>query len=225
MIKDITFISDTHCREHLIKNEDLIGGDFIIHSGDISGRGKDYEVFEFFRWFSSLTQYKHKILIAGNHDFLFQKDSDVARKLLDTYPDLIYLQDSLIELEGVKIYGTPWQPWFYDWAFNVVKEEERKEIFAKIPEGTDILVTHCPPHGILDQTKSGIKTGCRELFIRCMTIRPIINIFGHIHEAYGYKEFDGVHFINASVLDEQYLMKNKPVNCKVNLETREVQFV
>ena len=111
-----------------------------------SGRHKE-EALSFLEWFMSLDNYKHKIYIAGNHDRLFEDTPNIVRELFEQYhPNIIYLQDSSIEVKGLKIYGSPWQPEFCDWAFNLPRGEKLKAVWDLIPDDTDILVTHGPPH-------------------------------------------------------------------------------
>lgn len=201
----ITFISDTHTK-HKALNSDLQGGPMIIHCGDISSRGKASEVNEFLDWFSELP-YTHKIFIAGNHDFIFEKPNGIV------IPENVhYLQDSFVIIEGIKIYGSPWQPWFYNWAFNLPLDGILlKEKWNMIPEDTDILVTHGPPFGIGDEVRRGSKSvGCKELLERVNKIKPKIHAFGHIHEAFGEFYKDGITFINASSLDEDYKYTHWP---------------
>jgi Icc-related predicted phosphoesterase len=202
---EITFISDTHSRHHLM-TRDLPGGPMIIHCGDVSTRGRFQETQEFIDWFASLP-YMHKIFIAGNHDFIFEKENNL------TIPDTIhYLQDSSVTIEGIKIYGSPWQPWFYDWAFNLPRSGPGlASKWESIPVDTDILVVHGPPKGILDRVyRGGENVGCELLRDRILEVKPRIVSFGHIHEAYGKEEIDGVTYINASMLDLQYEYTNSP---------------
>lgn len=212
----ITFLSDTHSSQRWIPNDDLIGGDIIIHSGDFSNRGYPNEVEDFLCWFSNLN-YRYKVFIAGNHDFLFEDDPNKSSNLLSKYPNLIYLQDSGIEIEGIKIWGSPWQPVFYNWAFNLPRNgSELLDKWKMIPGDTDILITHGPPHGILDNLPDGFNCGCEVLFEEVTKyINPRVHVFGHIHNGYGYREIDGTLFINASSLDEDYKYKNKPINIEL----------
>jgi Icc-related predicted phosphoesterase len=201
----ITFISDTHTK-HYEANLDLPGGPIIVHCGDISSRGRDWEIREFFDWFGSLP-YTHKIMIAGNHDFGFERGP------IEIPEGIHYLQDSSVIIEGIRFYGSPWQPWFFNWAFNLPREgEELKEKWSAIPKDTDILITHGPPKGILDRVIRGAEhVGCELLRDRIFEIRPKIVSFGHIHEAYGQEEIDGIKFVNASLLDHRYDYTNKPI--------------
>ena len=196
-----TVISDTH-NKHSSLN--LNGGDVLLHCGDFSGRGTAQQIIDFNDWLGA-QNYTHKIVIAGNHDFMFEKDPDQAQSLLS---NALYLQDSSTEIKGLKIYGSPWQPWFYDWAFNLQRGPEIAEKWALIPESTDILLTHGPPYGIGDITKRGEHAGCEDLLKRIQAIKPKVHCFGHIHEHSGQWEIDGTKFINASTCDFDY----KPLN-------------
>ncbi|MFN8395634.1 MAG: metallophosphoesterase [Bacteroidia bacterium] len=121
------------------------------------------------------------------------------------FDNVIYLNDSGVEIEGVKIWGSPIQPWFFDWAFNRQRGADIAKHWALIPEDTDILVTHGPPYGILDRTDDGKLVGCEELIKVVERIRPKIHVFGHIHEAHGSLIKDGTHYVNASILNLRYM--------------------
>jgi Icc-related predicted phosphoesterase len=230
MKKRITFISDTH-NKHNSLTEFLPGGDLLICSGDISGRGSITEIENFLRWYDRLDNYDTKIFISGNHDFGFENENEKLIGLLTGYKNIDYLQDERMDIwygddEQLVIYGTPWQPEFHNWAFNLPRGEKLKEKWDKIPVDVDILITHSPPFGKLDFVKyDNINVGCEELMKRIGEIKPKINVFGHIHEGFGYV-FDGnTHFINASVLNERYEFRNKPVNVLWDVETNELEFV
>jgi len=202
----IVFISDTH---GLHEQLEILEGDMIIHGGDISNRGRREEVEDFIDWFQELN-FTHKIFIAGNHDLYLERVSEY--ELEEIIPeDVIYLNDSGITINGINIWGSPVQPWFYDWAFNRERGEEIKKHWDLIPHNTDILITHGPPHGILDKTASGQKVGCEELRERLEIVKPKIHVFGHIHEAYGSEDISNTKYINASVLDIAYKLVNAPV--------------
>ena len=117
-------------------------------------------------------------------------------------------------LHGIKIYGSPWQPWFYDWAFNLARGSEIKEKWDAIPTDTNILVTHGPPHGILDQTSSGEHAGCEELLKTVRgRVRPRYHVFGHIHEAYGTERDPNYNivYVNASTCNLRYAPVHAPI--------------
>ena len=188
-----------------------IEADMIIHSGDVSMRGTEFEVENFLKWYSALP-YKYKILISGNHDFLFENQRTIAQELIARYPSIKYLESSEVVIEGIKIYGEPRQPWFHNWAFNVQRGEAIKKYWDAIPDDVDILITHGPPKGILDMTMGGEQVGCEDLLHRIWALKNVkLCQFGHIHEHAGYEFINGVHFVNASVLNLRYQLQNRPM--------------
>ncbi len=126
-------------------------------------------------------------------------------------------------IDGVKFYGSPWQPEFYDWAFNLPRGEKLAEKWDSIPNDTDILITHGPAYQMLDWTLNNQLVGCQDLFNRIMTVKPKIHVCGHIHCAYGQKYFNDVEFLNAAVLNERYQHENKPI--KLEFDTKEKKIV
>jgi len=230
----ITFISDTHSKHNQVISS-LHGGDVIIHAGDISNRGYLTEIQDFIKWFSKIENYTHKIFIAGNHDFGCQDEVLAVEELLRLNPGSEYLYDDLFLIgkdeddyeDMVKVWGSPWQPEFYNWAFNLSRQgAELKEVWSMIPSDVDILITHGPPHGHLDYVDySKQNVGCELLRDRIDLIKPKIHVFGHIHSSYGYK-FDGTtHFFNAAVLDERYNFTQKPLTVEWDPKTNELAFV
>jgi len=205
----LCIISDTHTKHNYIGIKDY-EADVIIHCGDISGNGGIQAITEFLKWFGDLEQFKHKIFIAGNHDWLFERANLRAREVV---PDnVIYLEDEEVVIDGVKFYGTPVQKPFCNWAFN--KPEGRLvSHWQAIPDNTDVLITHSPPYSIGDyvpwnRTHHGSPSLYKEIVER---IKPKIHCFGHIHEGYGIKHFKDIIFINASCLDENYYAVNDPI--------------
>ncbi len=222
----ITCISDTHTK-HLQLN--LTGGNLLICAGDITNMGSYSDLISFLNWFDK-QNYTYKIFIAGNHDFYLEDHStkniqDTIYKLYGDNCNIIYLNDNGINLFGLNIWGSPVQPRFFDWAFNRDRGEDIKKHWNLIPDNTDILITHGPPSGILDKNESGQNTGCKDLLYKIIEINPIINIFGHIHEGYGYHDNGNTLFLNASVLDSRYNYKNKPIDLQLNIRTKEYKFI
>lgn len=209
----ITTISDTHGLHNHIPPDWLEGGDVLVHAGDVSGRGSLKEVEAFLEWFNELP-YTHKIFIAGNHDFWFEKVSTFAvnEMLQEKYPNIIYLNDSGVEIDGFKFWGSPVQPWFYDWAFNRMGTDICRH-WDMIPLDTDVLITHGPMKGYLDMTLRGVSTGCPYLLEKSAEMTNLkLFVCGHIHESYGKFEFpDGGVFVNASTLNFNYNVQNKPI--------------
>ena len=226
-MKKITIISDTHTL-HGKLTSDLNGGGIIIHAGDIMNSGyQKKDITSFLQWYGGLG-YDESIFIAGNHDKMFEHDPDGVKELLSEY-DVTYLQDSMVMVDGIKIYGSPWQPEFYNWAFNLpLGGKEIGEKWDKIPTDTGILVTHGPPQGILDVSGPphiSMDLGCSLLKLKVDEIKPKIHIFGHIHGSYGYKFINGTHFFNASVLNESYEYTNKPIVFEWDEVTNEINFI
>ncbi len=204
----LCIISDTHNKhKHLGKLPDA---DIIIHCGDMTSVGKEHEIRNFFKWFSGLTQYKHRICVAGNHDWLFETSGSFARSLVPS--NVIYLEDSGIEIDGLNFYGTPVSKPFYNWAFNR-PEEKLEQYYAAIPDNTDVLITHNPPYGIGDLVpfhggKEGSPSLLKEVTER---IKPKIHCYGHIHEGNGIRNIGDTIFINASNLDDNYDCVYSPI--------------
>jgi Icc-related predicted phosphoesterase len=233
-IMKITFISDTHAKHNQVTSS-LPGGDVLIHAGDISNKGYRTEIQDFIKWFSTIENYTHKIFIAGNHDFGCQDEVLAVQELLRLNPGSEYLYDDMFLIgdesadydDMVKVWGSPWQPEFYNWAFNLPRQgAELKEVWNMIPSDVDILITHGPPYGHLDYVAySKQNVGCELLRERIDLIKPKIHVFGHIHSSYGYK-FDGTtHFFNAAVLDERYNFTQKPLSVEWDPKTNELNFV
>lgn len=201
----IVCVSDTHNLHDRIA---LPEGDLLLHAGDATMRGTAPEIEAFDEWLASLP-HRYKVVVAGNHDFLFQTEPEAARGLLRS---AVYLEDSGVTLDGVSIWGSPWQPWFFDWAFNLARGAPLRAVWDKIPAATDVLVTHGPPHGVLDRVaRSGRSVGCEELLVAVERVRPRLHLFGHIHEGYGREERNGTLFLNASSCDPRYAPVNAPL--------------
>jgi len=202
----ITVISDTHGQHRSLK---LPKGDLLIHAGDVSKRGHPVEMEDFLDWFSK-QKFTYKVFIAGNHDFFFEQAH--PRIIEQMIPKgVIYLNDSGCEIEGVKLWGSPITPWFNNWAFNRERGAEIKPHWDLIPIDTDILITHGPPFGILDETVYSKRTGCEELLLKVYQVKPKLHVFGHIHEDYGQYTKGDTTFVNASVLDDHYQLVHHPV--------------
>jgi Icc-related predicted phosphoesterase len=190
----LVLLSDTHG----LFDVPVPDGDILIHAGDFSARGGLVEVSLFNDYLGALP-HRHKIMIAGNHDWNFYQHERQARLLMT---NAIYLQDEAVGIEGLKFYGSPWQPAFFDWAFNLPRGSALREKWALIPTDTDVLITHGPPLGIGDLTSHKINAGCRDLLERVREVKPRLHLFGHIHEDRGVfesPEAPGTLFVNASV--------------------------
>lgn len=208
-------ISDTHTKHDKIYKW-LEPADMIICAGDISSRGYEYEVKNFLAWYSALP-YQYKILIAGNHDFLFEGNPEKIKEIMPE--NIIYLENSSVNIEGHKIYGSPITPFFYDWAFNRHRGAEIKPYWDKIDEDTEVLITHGPPKGVLDYVHGGSRqvyndsdnVGCADLSNRINELKNLkVHIFGHIHDQYGDETINGVRYLNASFLNDRYEPAHRP---------------
>lgn len=216
----IVFISDTHS---LHDQAQIPEGDLLIHAGDFTNVGRMNEIASVGIWLRNLGKRfpLGVVVVAGNHDWMFQKNQMMARQLLnngliggDRTSEIIYLEDSLVTVKGLKIYGSPWQPTFFDWAFNLDRGEAIKHKWDLIPEGLDILITHGPPMGIHDQSAPHLGSehlGCEELLAAVERTKPKIHVFGHIHGGYGKTQYVNTLFINAAICDEQYSPRNAPI--------------
>ena len=204
----IVCISDTHNQQRKEWFPQIPDGDVLVHAGDATIAGTIPEIVGFNAWLGTLP-HKHKIFVAGNHDWLFQTDPSLADGLLT---NAIYLQDSGVTINNAKFYGSPWQPAFQDWAFNLPRGEKLRLKWDLIPNETDVLITHGPPEGIRDWTFQGEHVGCRDLWQNIqgrLALRA--HIFGHIHHAYGYSPINGTQFVNASICDEAYRGIREPI--------------
>ncbi len=215
MIIDCT--SDLH--GHYPKLE---GGDLLIVAGDWTAKDKPAEVIKFGIWLNE-QKYKRKVVIAGNHDNMIQTTPLIFQGL----PDFVftYLCDSGTEFEGLKIWGSPWTKSFdgmnpHCKAFTLDTEEELAEKWAFFPHDIDILVTHSPSYGVLDEIHGGVFCGERNENVGSESlIKPMlksgcrIHVFGHIHESYGkfYNPINGITYVNASHVNERYQPVNKPI--------------
>ncbi len=228
----IVCISDTHSL-HPMMGYDLPEGDVLIHSGDCTNKGEKHDVENFVHWFMDL-KYDTKVFIAGNHDFAFENhryphhkgDYDWFHNLMApenlSQSDVTYLEDNELIIESpefsrpIKFWGSPWQPEFYNWAFNLPRQgEELEKYWSMIPDDTDVLITHGPPHQCRDfvQDRFGDHSvGCELLAFHVeQRIKPLLHVFGHIHGAYGPMYKNDTLFVNASICTERYVPSNKPI--------------
>lgn len=214
-------LSDTHGqhgRFDELKGFKIPDGDLLIHSGDMTKFGTAPELREFNEWLGTLP-HPHKIVVAGNHDEAFEYEPERARALLT---NAVYLQDSETTAAGLRIWGSPWQPEFNEWHFNLPRGAELKAKWDLIPQGIDVLVTHGPPRGMLDQVPSGERVGCSDLLNAVERVRPRLHVFGHIHTTQDDGSepkprpirqitSGGTIFANAASLNDAYRMARPPL--------------
>lgn len=205
----IVLLSDTHDRHSDLQVPE---GDLVVHAGDFTMRGHQDEVQRFLDWFAGLP-HPNKVFVAGNHDFLAERDPEQFRSMIPE--GLVYLEDETVDVLGLRIHGSPITPWFHDWAFNRARGAEIARHWERIPEDVELLITHGPPAGILDRTAYGEAVGCEDLARRIAEVRPRWHVFGHIHEARGSLVQDGVEYVNASILDRRYEVSRPPLVLEV----------
>ncbi len=187
----IVAIADTHNEHARLAVPD---GDVLIHAGDLTGRGTLPELERVADWLRSLP-HPHKVVIAGNHDFALQRNPVAARAL---FHDLTFLEDSEATVAGLRVWGSPWQPWFHDWAFNLRRGPAIDAKWQLIPVGIDVLVTHGPPLGYGDRVLDGERVGCADLLRHLTRVQPKLHLFGHIHEARGEWQFGPTRVVNCT---------------------------
>jgi len=208
----IALISDTHnkCLDSFVPDADLL-----IHAGDLTMGGDLMELNTALAWLESMP-HPHKVVIAGNHDFGLQRPS-TKQAMLERFKSsgICYLEDSEVVIEGLRIWGSPWQPEFHDWAFNLPRGKALREKWDLIPEGIDALVTHGPPKDYGDRTLEGSNVGCEELLAAIDRVRPRLHVFGHIHEGRGLYGRNQTTLVNASMLDRRY----RPVHSGILIDS------
>ncbi|MDR1738345.1 MAG: metallophosphatase domain-containing protein [Candidatus Symbiothrix sp.] len=215
----LLFLSDTHTQHRQLQN--LPEADIVVFGGDIEGRNfrrsneeAEHNVLDFVDWFCGLN-YRHKIFIAGNHDLYFA-DKTVGEVVQLLPENVHYLCDSGVEICGIKFWGSPVSPVFHNyWAFTETRGKEIARHWALIPKDTDVLITHCPPFGILDLTENGEHIGCVDLLKTVQEIKSRYHLFGHVHESYGIEQQGETTFINGSVLNKKYQLANRSVMIEI----------
>jgi Icc-related predicted phosphoesterase len=208
----IVAISDTHGQ---YRDSRLVipDGDVLIHCGDALNRGTLAELRTFAQWLDN-KPHKHKILISGNHDWCWQREPDAALSLLGD--STTYLCDTMVTIDGVNFYGSPWTPRFYQWAFMKDRGGDMKQIWDALRRTAesnpiDVLITHGPAYGHGDNAPRKRRAGCLELLHAIKEVRPKVHLCGHIHEGHGLSysdEIEGTLFANVSICTGDY----KPTN-------------
>jgi Icc-related predicted phosphoesterase len=188
-MKKLVFISDTHRQYNGVSIPEC---DFLIFCGD-EDLNSEQSCLIFNDWLGEQPA-KNIVMTVGNHDFYAEENPEEFKKLMTNAKVLI---DKYLEIDGLKIYGTPWTPTFYDWAF-MKPDLNLAKVFANIPTGLDILITHGPPMYILDQNSRYQHCGSQSLYNAVKEKAPKINCFGHIHEARGEVIVGDTRFINAA---------------------------
>jgi|SRR5581483_612319 len=197
-------LSDTHNQHN---NIEVPNGDILVHAGDISYQGRFQEIAVFIKWFAA-QPHPIKILVPGNHDFLFERDMPTARKLCEENKITLLVNEGAT-IRDLFVWGSPAVPFFMNWAFNYQRGEDIKRFWNLIPSDIDLLITHGPPKGILDEI-DGQEVGCWDLLEEVLNrIKPKVHLFGHIHKNGGLSlTIDGTTFYNVAICDETYKTTN-----------------
>lgn len=214
----IAHISDTHgSYEQLSGWLEVLEADLIVHSGDFTAQSRNFaEISSFLNWFSELP-IQHKIIVPGNHDWVFEIYDDGSK--LHIPKNIHLLIDESIVIDGIKFFGSPCTPAFNNWAFQLYEEFDN-EFWRIIPDDTDVLITHGPAYGTLDTTglKDGLgHLGCKWLRDRIQQLQIKAHLFGHIHGGYGRKKLKHYEALNSSIMTETYRPLNMPQVIEVNL--------
>lgn len=219
----LVILSDTHGNR--LKKWLIPEGDVLIHCGDFM-KGRKLDEVKAFNDDLAAQPHKHKIVVAGNHDWPLMVDAEAARALLTA---ATYLEDEAVVIDGVKFYGSPWQPEYKNWAFNLPRSSpDLRAKWAAIPDDVDVLITHTPPYDVLDKTwPSNFRAGCELLRRRLEDIEPILHVFGHIHERRGHEKLDYKEtlFVNAACVNYDYRVVYSPVVIDIDKESRKATIV
>lgn len=180
----LVIVSDTHRRFR----RGIPFGDILIHCGD-----SEWSISELEAWASNLP-HENKVVVSGNMDYKLTGQTN-------GFKNVTYLQDTGIDINGLKIYGSPWTPKFVG-EFQLADERHAHSVWNKMPTDIDVLITHGPPKGILDVTSRGMSVGDSALFEKVRSIRPRVHCFGHVHESYGTLKYGHTLFCNAAVFND-----------------------
>jgi predicted MPP superfamily phosphohydrolase len=219
----IVAISDTH---QLHRDVIVPEGDVLIHCGDFTNQGTQGALADFLDWFIS-HPHQHKVFISGNHELGLDvgptrpKKLKIINEFIEEHPALVYLENSSVMIEGLKFYGSPMTPRFMDWAWNINRGKDIAAYWKLIPDDTNVLITHGPPHGTLDLVDNlyggrDPHQGCEELAVKVKTLSELkLHVFGHLHKQGGEHTLVGkTVFGNAATCNDAY----KPVNPAIVVE-------
>jgi Icc-related predicted phosphoesterase len=219
----IVAMSDTHNHHERVP---LPAGDVLVHCGDSTLRGSRDELLTFLYWFAR-TPFEHRVLVGGNHDWALETGE------VPVPPGVTYLSGEAAQVAGLRFFGAAWRPrpsWVkcddqgnvkqgrYS-AFGVMLDEAEAR-WARIPLGTDVVVTHVPPDGVLDLgpvDPDGVqrRRGCPALLARLRQVRPQLHLFGHNHHETGLQTIEGTTHVNAALLDDDYQLVRPPIVLEV----------
>lgn len=224
----LVICSDTHGQHGYLKMPE---GDIFIHCGDSTETGEIWEYKNFLAWVANL-KYKHKIIINGNHEITVEKMGLVKQIVREFnkyhFANVTYLEEEGVTVEGLKFWGSPKTPEFFDWAY-MYKREDGERQWLGVPDDVDVLITHGPPKGIMDKVKATFQypetnAGCEYLIKKVKEVKPKLHCFGHIHYTAGHLKPANpaipTLFVNAAICNSRNVAVNKPT--VVDTETWEV---
>ena len=202
-------ISDTHDTFQDISMLIPEGTDIVFITGDLTYRGSPQELQRLKETLKRMVaKVSHVVITVGNHELGCEKD---PQSWIDAMKEIgvKLLMHEAIEIEGYKIYGSPWSPEFGGWAYNYHRLTGQT-MWQDIPDNTEILLTHGPLYGVLDYCHGG-HVGCTDLRRKVERLPYLkYHLFGHIHEAHGIEMFNQVTCLNSSIMDGTYHFVNKP---------------
>lgn len=200
----LVVLSDTHA---LHRDLDVPDADILIHAGDFTMFSRSNQaIVDFDAWLGELP-HRHKLVVPGNHEFFLEKYESPMHVLRNAR----ILVNKKIEIDGLRFWGSPVTP-LGNGAFGMASPIERRNLYRQIPDGTDVLITHGPPYGILDSAPgSDHHAGCEELFEAVKRVRPKLHIFGHIHPGYGTLSDGMTTFVNASLMGPYGALDRRPL--------------
>lgn len=214
-------ISDTHSKEKDIKwfknKENINKVNMVIHCGDFSHNKETFD--KFIKWYANL-EIEYKILIAGNHDTEIAENGYEWMKKLCDYYGIIYLQDTSIEIEDIKFHGSPWSNEYGDWPF-MTNDIELDNYWQKIPNDTNVLITHGPAYKKCDSLNQDINepnVGSHSLNLKINKLNNLkYHFVGHIHDAGGEINQDKKYITyNASIMNYWFKPENEPYIFELN---------
>jgi Icc-related predicted phosphoesterase len=213
-------LSDTHGM-HRSMAHPVPEGDILVHAGDFCGRGLAEEVRDFAAWMGSLP-HREKLVVPGNHDGPVEEDEAAFREVFAAHGVRLLVGEA-VEVAGLRFFGAPYTPTFFDWHFMRDRGPAIRAEWARIPDDAEVVVTHGPAYGhgdLAPGSRGGPPrhVGCLELLDRLRAVRPRLHVFGHIHAGYGATasdELEGTTFLNAAICTESYRPVNRPLRCEL----------
>ncbi len=215
----ITCISDVHGRLNEKDFKSLPHGDVLIIAGDLFKEYSDcnrerasilqFRELEKFNNLCPSLPFKHILVVAGNHDYVFDEGLHIEIDL-----NFYYLENKRIIIDGVHFYGIPYMPKWRLGKDVFVRERggaSLKWLIDLIPKETNVLITHGPPYKILDKNNKSGHVGCKVLLKKIKKLKKIkLHVFGHVHDRSGVQKINGVAFVNASLINQKGKVVNRP---------------